>query len=28
VALPEAVKGMIRKSWGTIVGPNGKPVYP
>ncbi|HVM98583.1 MAG TPA: phosphate ABC transporter substrate-binding protein PstS [Caulobacteraceae bacterium] len=28
VPLPDAVKALIRKSWGTIVGPNGKPVYP
>ena len=28
VALPEPVKALIRKSWGTIQGPNGKPVYP
>ncbi|HTV96707.1 MAG TPA: phosphate ABC transporter substrate-binding protein PstS [Steroidobacteraceae bacterium] len=28
VPLPDAVKALIRKSWVTIVGPNGKPVYP
>jgi phosphate transport system substrate-binding protein len=28
VSLPEPVKGLIRKSWSGIVGPNGKPVYP
>ncbi len=28
VALPDSVKAVIRKSWSTIVGPNGKPVYP
>ncbi|HEY3799764.1 MAG TPA: phosphate ABC transporter substrate-binding protein PstS [Caulobacteraceae bacterium] len=27
VPLPDAVKALIRKSWGTIVGPDGKPVY-
>ena len=27
VALPDSVKALIRKSWGTILGPNGKPVY-
>ncbi|MBV9509010.1 MAG: phosphate ABC transporter substrate-binding protein PstS [Caulobacteraceae bacterium] len=27
VPLPEAVKGLIRKSWATIRGPDGKPVY-
>ncbi len=28
VPLPDSVKGLIRNSWRTIVGPNGKPVYP
>jgi phosphate transport system substrate-binding protein len=28
VPLPESVKALIRKSWATIKGPNGKPVYP
>ena len=28
VSLPDPVKALIRKSWKTIVGPNGKPVYP
>jgi len=28
VTLPPAVKALARKSWNTIVGPNGKPVYP
>jgi phosphate transport system substrate-binding protein len=28
VPLPDPVKALIRKSWTTIVGPNGKPVYP
>jgi phosphate transport system substrate-binding protein len=27
VPLPAAVKALIRKSWSTIVGPDGKPVY-
>jgi phosphate transport system substrate-binding protein len=27
VPLPPAVKALIRKSWSTIVGPDGKPVY-
>ena len=27
VALPPAVKDLIRKSWGKIAGPDGKPVY-
>jgi phosphate transport system substrate-binding protein len=27
VALPEAVKAQVRKSWKSIVGPDGKPVY-
>jgi phosphate transport system substrate-binding protein len=28
VTLPEPVKAQVRKSWKTIVGPNGKAVYP
>jgi len=28
VALPDSVKVLIRKSWNTILGPSGKPVYP
>ena len=28
VPLPDSVKALIRKSWSTIQGPNGKPVYP
>jgi phosphate transport system substrate-binding protein len=28
VTLPEPVKAQVRKSWKSIVGPNGKPVYP
>jgi phosphate transport system substrate-binding protein len=28
VTLPVAVKNLVRKSWSTITGPNGKPVYP
>jgi phosphate transport system substrate-binding protein len=28
VTLPDSVKALVRKSWQTIVGPNGKPVYP
>ncbi|HLZ85568.1 MAG TPA: phosphate ABC transporter substrate-binding protein PstS [Caulobacteraceae bacterium] len=28
VTLPLAVKNQVRKSWSTIVGPSGKPVYP
>ncbi|MBS0411345.1 MAG: phosphate ABC transporter substrate-binding protein PstS [Proteobacteria bacterium] len=28
VPLPDSVKALIRKSWSTIKGPNGKPVYP
>jgi phosphate transport system substrate-binding protein len=28
VTLPDSVKALIRKSWGAIQGPNGKPVYP
>jgi phosphate transport system substrate-binding protein len=28
VTLPVSVKNLVRKSWSTIVGPNGKPVYP
>jgi phosphate transport system substrate-binding protein len=28
VTLPEPVKALVRKSWTTIVGPGGKPVYP
>ena len=28
VPLPAAVKGLIRKSWAKIQGPDGKPVYP
>ena len=28
VSLPVPVKNLVRKSWSTIVGPNGKPVYP
>jgi phosphate transport system substrate-binding protein len=28
VPLPDPVKALIRKSWTSIVGPNGKPVYP
>ena len=27
VPLPEAVKGLVRKSWSKIAGPDGKPVY-
>jgi phosphate transport system substrate-binding protein len=27
VSLPEGVKGLIRKSWLKVVGPDGKPVY-
>jgi phosphate transport system substrate-binding protein len=27
VTLPPAVKALVRKSWSTIVGPDGKPVY-
>ena len=27
VPLPDAVKALVRKSWSTIVGPDGKPVY-
>jgi phosphate transport system substrate-binding protein len=28
VTLPVSVKNLVRKSWSTIVGPNGKPAYP
>jgi phosphate transport system substrate-binding protein len=28
VTLPESVKSLVRKSWKSIVGPDGKPVYP
>lgn len=28
VTLPDAVKALMRRSWSTVVGPNGKPVYP
>jgi phosphate transport system substrate-binding protein len=28
VTLPVSVKNLVRKSWSTIVGPSGKPVYP
>jgi phosphate transport system substrate-binding protein len=28
VTLPETVKTLVRKSWKSIVGPSGKPVYP
>jgi len=28
VPLPDAVKATVRRSWSTIVGPNGRPVYP
>jgi phosphate transport system substrate-binding protein len=28
VTLPDPVKALVRKSWKSIVGPNGKPVYP
>jgi len=28
VPLPDNVKALIRKSWATIAGPGGKPVYP
>ena len=28
VTLPDGVKALVRKSWKSIVGPNGKPVYP
>jgi phosphate transport system substrate-binding protein len=28
VTLPDTVKALVRKSWKTIAGPNGKPVYP
>lgn len=28
VTLPDPIKALVRKSWKSIVGPNGKPVYP
>ena len=28
VTFPDSVKALVRKSWKTIVGPSGKPVYP